>query len=178
MDSFEELESDICALRKQVDRVVVTFHWGVPYVREPSTHDRAKARYAVDCGADAVIGHHTHIVQPFEVYRGCPIFFSVGNFAFGSGNSRGEGLLIGLRFEDDRTRAEVYPLYVKNRDPRVNYQPKLLRGKAAANVLSHLAKISGADGQRLKIEEFRGWFDLQGRPVRCGRAHANVNRPN
>jgi len=178
MDSFDELESDIGALRKQVDRIVVTFHWGVPYVREPSAHDRAKARYAVDCGADAVIGHHAHIVQPFEVYRGCPIFFGIGNFAFGSGNSRGEGLLIGLRFEDDNTQAELYPLYVKNRDPRVNYQPKLLRGKAATNALSHLAEISGADGHRLKIEEFRGRFDLQHRPVRCERTHANVNRPN
>jgi hypothetical protein len=178
MDSFEELQSDISALRKQVDRIVVTFHWGIPYVREPSAEDRMKARCAVECGADAVIGHHAHIVQPFEVYRGCPIFFGIGNFAFGSGNSRGEGLLIGLRFEDDRTQAEVYPLYVKNRDPRVNYQPKLLRGKAATNALSHLAKISGAHGQRLNIEEFRGRFDLQRRPVRCESTDANVNRPN
>src|SRR5262245_6449439 len=49
MDPLNELEVDIRALRHLVDRVVVTFHWGVPYVREPSTDDRTKARFALDC---------------------------------------------------------------------------------------------------------------------------------
>src|SRR5262249_40179088 len=84
MDPREDLAADIRALKERVDRVVATFHWGVPYVRQPSEADRAKARFAVDCGADIVIGHHPHIVQPFEIYRGHPIFYSVGNFTFGS----------------------------------------------------------------------------------------------
>src|SRR5438093_9934988 len=83
IDSSEALEADIMRLREKVDRIVVTVHWGVPYQREPSEDDVAKARFAVDCGADVVIGHHSHIVQPFEVYRGRPIFYGVGNFAFG-----------------------------------------------------------------------------------------------
>ena len=155
MDSPEELRADICALRGKVDRVVVTFHWGVPYEREPAPEDRAKARLAIDLGADAVIGHHPHIVQPFEVYRGCPIFYSVGNFAFGSGNSKGEGLLVGLRFDADSTHAFAYPIYVKNRDPRLNYQPKVLRGAAAAHVLNRLVSISGEHGAALQLEECR-----------------------
>jgi poly-gamma-glutamate capsule biosynthesis protein CapA/YwtB (metallophosphatase superfamily) len=160
MDPPEALEEDIGALRKQVDRTVVTFHWGVPYEREPSLEDRAKARFAVDCGADAVVGHHPHIVQPFEIYRGCPIFYSVGNFTFGSGNSRAEGLMLGLQFEDRRTTVNVFPLYLKNRDPRVNYQPRVLRGKGAKRVLGCLAEISGANGRLLKIESGRGTFEL------------------
>src|SRR5260370_26407662 len=51
----EALEADIRSLRNQVDRVVVTFHWGIPYERGHSRGDGAKAHYAVDCGADAVI---------------------------------------------------------------------------------------------------------------------------
>src|SRR5262249_32941717 len=82
LDPPEALESDSSALRESVDRVVVTFHWGIPYQREPLAADRDKARLAVECGADVVIGHHPHVVQPFEVYQGCPIFYSVGNFAF------------------------------------------------------------------------------------------------
>ena len=158
MDPPEALAEDIGALREQVDYVIVTFHWGVPYEQRPSSEDRAKARLAVDCGADVVIGHHPHIVQPAEVYRGRPIFYSVGNFAFGSGNSRAEGLVVGVRFEEHQTTVEVYPLYVKNRDPRVNYQPKVLRGRGAERVLRHLVEISDSARDRLEIED--AWIRL------------------
>jgi poly-gamma-glutamate capsule biosynthesis protein CapA/YwtB (metallophosphatase superfamily) len=160
MDPPEDLAADIGALRKQVERVVVTFHWGVPYVREPSPEDRTKARFAIDCGADAVIGHHPHIVQPFEVYRGRPIFFSIGNFTFGSGNSRGESLLLGLRFEEKQTFVYVYAVYVKNRDPRVNYQPKILRGNGAERLLRKLGEISGSNARFMKVENGRGVLEL------------------
>ncbi len=160
MDPPEALLADIRALRERVDRVVVTVHWGVPYVREPTEADRAKARFAIDCGADAVIGHHTHVIQPFEIHRDRPIFFGIGNFAFGSGNSKGEGLAVGLRFEANRTRVEIYPLYVKNRDPRVNYQPKLLRGDSARHALRRLIDQSGEFGAMLELHEFRATLDL------------------
>lgn len=160
MDPLDALEVDIRALRNQVDRIVVTFHWGVPYEREPSSEDRAKARFAIDTGADAVIGHHAHIIQPFEVYRGRPIFYGVGNFAFGSGNSRAEGIIVGLRFEETKTLANVYPLYVKNRDPRVAYQSKVLRGRGAERALRRLAEVSGPSGELLKIDQGQGTLEL------------------
>src|SRR5256886_990427 len=152
MDPAEALEADIRALRDRADRVVVIFHWGVPYLRDPSAEDRAKARLAIDLGADAVVGHHPHVIQPFEIYHGRPIFFSVGNFAFGSGNSLAEGLLVGIRFEESSTAVTVYPLYVKNRDPRVNCQPKVLRGEGAERILRRLATISGSCGGLLSMK--------------------------
>lgn len=160
MDPAEALEADIHALRDRVDRIVVIFHWGVPYLREPSAEDRAKARLAIDLGADAVVGHHPHVIQPFEIYHGRPIFFSVGNFAFGSGNSLAEGLLVGIRFEEASTTVSAYPLYVKNRDPRVNYQPKVLKGERAKQVLRQLALISGSSGALLSIDYGRGTVTL------------------
>lgn len=160
MDPDESLEADIRALRDRVDRIVVVFHWGVPYLREPSAEDRAKARLAIDLGADAVVGHHPHVIQPFEIYHGRPIFFSVGNFAFGSGNSLAEGLLVGIRFEEASTIVAAYPLYVKNRDPRVNYQPKVLKGERARQVLQQLALISGSSGALLSIDHGRGTIAL------------------
>jgi poly-gamma-glutamate capsule biosynthesis protein CapA/YwtB (metallophosphatase superfamily) len=174
MDSPEALEADIRGLREHADRIVVTFHWGVPYEREPSSEDRAKAHFAVDCGADAVVGHHPHIVQPFEIYRGCPIFYSVGNFAFGSGNSRAEGLLIGLRFEDNKTVVNVYPLYVKNRDPRVNYQPKVLTGKAAERELAEMIRTSGENATFMKLQNGRGHIELS-RPGRASEARKGTH---
>jgi poly-gamma-glutamate capsule biosynthesis protein CapA/YwtB (metallophosphatase superfamily) len=160
MDPPESLEKDIHALGERVDRVVVIFHWGVPYVREPAPEDRAKARLAIDFGADVVIGHHPHVIQPFEIYHGRPIFFSVGNFAFGSGNSRAEGLLVAIRFEESITTVVAYPLYVKNRDPRVNYQPKVLRGGRAEQILRRLATISGSSGALLQIDQGTGRLTL------------------
>ena len=143
MDTLPVLASDIGDLRARADRIVVTFHWGFPYERQPFEEDRAKARFAVECGADVVIGHHPHVIQPLEVYRGCLIAYSLGNFAFGSGNSHAESLLLAIRFEDDRTVCRVYPMYVKNRDPRVAYQPKILQGASAARILNRLAESSG-----------------------------------
>jgi poly-gamma-glutamate capsule biosynthesis protein CapA/YwtB (metallophosphatase superfamily) len=160
MDPPEALESDIRRLRSQVGRVVVAFHWGIPYERDPSPEDRAKARLAVDCGADAVVGHHPHVIQPFEIYRGCPIFYSVGNFAFGSGNSHAEGLALGFRFAEIKTVVEIYPLYVKNRDSRVDYQPKVLGGEAAKRRLLDLVRISGSGAEQMRIEQWRGRLEL------------------
>jgi poly-gamma-glutamate capsule biosynthesis protein CapA/YwtB (metallophosphatase superfamily) len=160
MDTPEDLRADIGALCKKVDRVVVEFHWGIPYECEPLPEDREKARLAVDCGADVVVGHHPHVIQPMEVYRGCPIFYSVGNFTFGSGNSLAEGLMVGFRFEQEETEVQVYPLYVKNRDPRVNYQPKVLRGSAGRKTLQRLAEISGENGRFLTLEAGRAVMRL------------------
>lgn len=173
MDPPEALEEDVRALRARADRIVVTFHWGIPYDRTPSAEDRAKARFAVDCGADVVVGHHPHVLQPFEIYRGRPIFYSVGNFAFGSGNSQAEGCLIGIRFDDHATTATIYPLYVKNRDPRVNYQPKLVRGITARRILLRLARSSGSSGELLRIGDYHGsltipWSSTTETPVRTG----------
>jgi poly-gamma-glutamate capsule biosynthesis protein CapA/YwtB (metallophosphatase superfamily) len=160
MDDAASLAADIGVLRASVDLVLITIHWGIPYEREPAQADREKARLAIDCGADLVVAHHPHVVQPFEVYRQRPIFYSVGNFAFGSGNTHAEGLLIGARVCEEELVVEVFPLYVKNRDPRVAYQPKLLRGHAAERVLRNLAQISGDSGRHLAIESWRGVLRL------------------
>lgn len=160
IDTPEYLKADIEALRHRVDRVVVTCHWGVPYDRVPNAEDRSKARLAVDLGADLVIGHHPHVMQPFEVYNGKAIFYSVGNFTFGSGNSKAEGLLVAARFEQQNTIVDVYPIYVKNRDPRVNYQPKILVGETGSKLLSRLAGMSDASGDLLSIDNGVGRLQL------------------
>jgi poly-gamma-glutamate capsule biosynthesis protein CapA/YwtB (metallophosphatase superfamily) len=167
MDPPDALRRDIAALRGSVDRLVVAFHWGIPYEREPSAADREKARLAIELGADAVVGHHPHVMQPFELHQGKPIFYSVGNFTFGSGNSRGEGLVLAFDFGFSRTRVAVYPLYVKNRDPRVAYQPKVLRGRGARTALERLVDISGPDGASLVLQEARGILDLPIEPPRA-----------
>src|SRR5262249_39397236 len=118
--------------------------------------------------ADLMVRHHPHVIQPFEVYEGCPIFYSVGNFAFGSGNSRAEGLLLAIRFDEEQTRTEVYPLYVKNRDPRVRYQPKVMVGEAGQRCLATLAEVSGDSGPHLVLDGLCGVLDLPRRSRAAG----------
>ncbi|MGF1544756.1 MAG: CapA family protein [Parvularculaceae bacterium] len=176
-DLPELVERDIARLRDRVDRIAVTVHWGVPYEREPAEEDRQKARHFIDCGADIVVGHHPHIIQPFEVYRDRPIFYSVGNFAFGSGNSRAESLLVAARFLREGIEVDVYPVYVQNRDPRLDYQPKVMRGEAARTTLMRLAAMSGPHGAELRLREHFATLRTAAKWRRRGTAFDQLRAP-
>jgi len=77
----EDLYAAIRAARdvSGVDRVVVSYHGGDEYLAEPLPGTRALLMGALDAGADAVIGHHPHVVQRVEVHGGKPILYSLGN---------------------------------------------------------------------------------------------------
>ena len=64
------------------DWVVVMLHWGIEFQKIPTPLQRKNARHLVDAGADAIIGHHPHVIQNEEIYNGKPIFYSLGNFVF------------------------------------------------------------------------------------------------
>ena len=68
--------------KRAADLVVVNVHGGTEFYFAPSPRVQSWYRFLVDCGADAVIGHHPHTVQGMEVYEGAPIFYSLGNFVF------------------------------------------------------------------------------------------------
>lgn len=62
--------------------VIVNVHWGIENVKFPENSRCLLARQMVDAGADLIIGHHPHIIQPYEKYKGKYIFYSIGNFYF------------------------------------------------------------------------------------------------
>lgn len=66
-------------------RVVVQLHWGEEDVPLPRPEDVRLARRLVDAGADLIIGHHAHCIQPIERYRGRAIFYGLGNAVFPEG---------------------------------------------------------------------------------------------
>ncbi|TAJ19814.1 MAG: CapA family protein [Dehalococcoidia bacterium] len=66
----------------KADFVLVYFHWGAEYSREPTARQRALAQAAVSAGASAVIGAHPHVLQQWERIDGVPVLFSMGNFVF------------------------------------------------------------------------------------------------
>jgi poly-gamma-glutamate synthesis protein (capsule biosynthesis protein) len=67
------------------ERIVVQLHWGEEDVPLPRPSDVRTARRLVSLGADLIIGHHAHCIQPIEVYRGRHIFYGLGNAIFPEG---------------------------------------------------------------------------------------------
>lgn len=73
---------DIAKARKSADLVVLSLHWGIHFVPEAiADYQREIAHAAIDAGVDLILGHHPHILKGVEIYRGKPIFYSLGNFA-------------------------------------------------------------------------------------------------
>lgn len=82
--SFENrLKEDITYLKGQGCIVIINFHWGIERVYTPNETQRKLAHYAIDNGADLIIGHHPHVVQSIEQYKNKMICYSLGNFCFG-----------------------------------------------------------------------------------------------
>ncbi len=79
--SDPELPSIILEAKKQVDILVMSFHWGVEY--SPSNaHQEKLAHSVIDAGADIVVGTHPHVIERVEMYHNKPIFYSLGNYIF------------------------------------------------------------------------------------------------
>lgn len=68
--------------KEHADIVVVSMHAGDEYATDPNETQRTFARAAIDAGALLVVGHHPHVLQPFERYNGGLILYSLGNFVF------------------------------------------------------------------------------------------------
>jgi poly-gamma-glutamate synthesis protein (capsule biosynthesis protein) len=78
----ERALADICSSRSLADLVIVSLHWGVEYSTRPRPRQVKLAHQMVEAGADLVVGHHGHVVQPVEKYHDGWIAYSLGNFIF------------------------------------------------------------------------------------------------
>ncbi len=79
---IKRIKKDIKNLNNTVDRIVVSLHWGIEESNFPSKEQVFLARKIVDIGADCVISHHAHAVQPVEKYKNKIIAYNLGNFIF------------------------------------------------------------------------------------------------
>lgn len=163
-----ELRRDIQSARREADVVVVSFHLGDRYQKMPLSFERNLCHRAIDFGADVVVGHGTHIMGPMEVYSGKPIFYSVGNFAFGSLNVRARfGLMavVDVGVASKRVEAvHALPIYTLNSNPWVRHGTKILVGVQALKVLSRLNQRSQSLGTRVSLRRrpSRGYIQLPG----------------
>jgi poly-gamma-glutamate synthesis protein (capsule biosynthesis protein) len=158
------LINDIERIGPLVDVIIMSLHWGDDYkpVRRLQNYF---GRLAIDLGADAVIGHHSHSNQPVELYKGKPIIYSIGNFVFGLLGKEEYEPIPGVRRKfccnmpiviniDLRARKiksiEFVPLMTQNRI--INFTPRRVNAEKSRLILDQLRKDSGDVGNFQIVE--------------------------
>ena len=145
---------DIGRLRGAVDHVVVSFHWGGELLATPRAYQVAMARAAIEAGADVILGHHPHVLQGIERYKGGLILYSLGNFAFATPSTRSDRSVIALiTLGHGVEELELVPLNVLNREVRL--QPAVLDGKRGKRVIDYLNSLSAGMGTNIVSEGSR-----------------------
>ena len=105
--SVEPLLAQVAECHGAGEKVVVLIHWGIERDETPQEYQRALAKRYIDAGADLVIGSHPHVLQGMEYYKGKPIFYSLGNFVFGS--SIPKTMLVQAEFSGDSLDLKLIP---------------------------------------------------------------------
>lgn len=163
--SIRALAERVRQVREQADVVIASYHGGIELDTTPSPSVVRGLRELVDAGADVVLGHHPHVLQPAERYRGGVIAYSLGNFVF---DNRRYGDLADLAATTAVFEARV-PLAPRGaREPSYSFfparigdnnRPRAVSGAASGAFFEHmealerrLAEVDGGavDTQRLE----------------------------
>ena len=122
--NLEKINNRITELKKEVDIVMVSMHWGAEYKDRATDSQVELGQRIIDMGADVIIGHHPHVDQEIERYANGWIIYSLGNFIFDQSWSKNtmEGLLAEIHIQDGR----VYDIAPKFIQLNENYQPYIL----------------------------------------------------
>jgi len=118
--SPEELADDILLYHKQnpSSKILVILHWGVEYQSIPTITQRNQARKLINAGADAIVGHHPHVIQQMEWIENKPVYYSIGNFVFDSTRPEAKkGLILKLVFDAQNLKIEEFPFKIQNCKP-------------------------------------------------------------
>ncbi len=139
------ISADIKSIRDQVDWIVINFHWGEELATHPADWQIDLAHFTIDQGADLVVGHHPHVLQGAEIYKGRPIAYSLGNFIFG-GNSRKDydTAVMKVALKDKQMKVEFLPVEVRD------FQPKVVTGDRASEILRQIDDLSSEFKQPMK----------------------------
>ena len=106
-------------LQSENDYVVVHIHWGTEYNLEANEKQKDIGYSLIENGADLVIGHHPHVIESVEVYKGKIIFYSLGNFVFDQiDEETTKGIGVGVEFQNDKMMFSIYPYRIETFAPR------------------------------------------------------------
>jgi poly-gamma-glutamate synthesis protein (capsule biosynthesis protein) len=135
-----ELKQVLSRAETNSDLQIVYVHWGEEYALSHNSFQEELAQVCIDAGADVVVGHHPHVVQDIGLYKGVPIFYSLGNFIFDQYFSIDvqEGLSLGLVPKKDTLLFTLHPV------SSVGYksQPARMASAQSEQFLKNVAKRS------------------------------------
>ena len=146
-ESFSNrMKREIEDLKKQVDIVVVSIHWGVERNYYPYEYQINIAHKCIDSGADVIVGHHPHRIQGIEIYKGGVVLYSLGNFLFPHKSEILESMLLRLTYKDKKlSMVEVIPAWVKEDGrPVISYDSKLV---------DKITSISSKFGTKFEVKQ-------------------------
>jgi poly-gamma-glutamate capsule biosynthesis protein CapA/YwtB (metallophosphatase superfamily) len=116
----------IRSLNDSVDFIVIVIHWGKEKQYRPDNSQISMAHQLVDAGADLIVGHHPHVVQPVLTYKKVPIAYSLGNFVFGGNrNPRDKrAIIVNAVFEKSKpVTVTTIPIKVSSVDSTNDFRP-------------------------------------------------------
>lgn len=135
------------------DKVIVIVHGGHEYYNLPSPRMQKQYRFYADQGADIVVGHHTHCISGNEVYKGVPIYYSLGNFLFTSKSTIEDwytGLVLEVNIEKGNLTSKLHPV----EQQKETFELSLLIGKKREDIIKRISKYNAIieDEEKLKNE--------------------------
>ncbi|MCM1179659.1 MAG: CapA family protein [Clostridium sp.] len=146
------------AKRQKAKIIIVSFHWGIEKDYYPISTQKSIAHDAIRYGATLVLGHHPHVLQGIERYRGRYIVYSLGNFCFGGNTnpSDKDTMIFQQTFTIKNGKVEknkdvkVIPCSLSSSPNRNDFQPKILTGKSKKRVLKKINNLSKGMGVNFK----------------------------
>jgi poly-gamma-glutamate synthesis protein (capsule biosynthesis protein) len=106
--------------------VVVVLHWGAEYQPTPMPSQISDAMIMIHAGADAIIGHHPHVIQTISYIEGKPVFYSLGNFVFDPKKPKAcDGLIAQISFNRAKTNVIKHEFIIKNCRPVISASVEL-----------------------------------------------------
>ena len=134
--SLGKMKEDIAKAKKKSDLVVISFHWEREVHKSLVAYQREYARTAIDSGADLILGHHPHVLQPIEKYKGKYIVYSMGNFVFGCNTSLKDSALFEFNYSKDKIELDnIVPINI-NQNLEFRVQP--YEGKKKEEIIDFL----------------------------------------
>lgn len=143
----ETVTADVAQASQQYDVVVVSLHTGFEYQEAPNELQAQLAHAAIDAGADLVLGHHPHVLQGIDQYRGGLIIYSLGNFVFDfdatdyaqPGLPSALSLILQVRLSRAGVLSyDFLPVIIGQEDGR----PRLVAGEEARPVVERVERLS------------------------------------
>lgn len=137
---------------KGTDLIILSYHWGIERECEQNVTQENIARYAIDNGADLILGHHPHVPQGIENYKGKYIAYSLGNFVFGGNRNPDDKdtLIFQVTFQlinkkITNTKINIIPCSLSRKNDKNDYQPRELVGEEREQVLQKILKFSNLE---------------------------------